>query len=383
MKSKKVSLRKRFEHSVEEAKRGGGGGSVFDWSKIKGEVKFYKTNKYGRHKIIILPFWMKSKNNMAVRSGEFEIGDPDYMLEYWSHKGMGPAHDRKVICLNKMYGKDCPICNQRNEWLEKGKKKEADAIRPQQSAIYNIYDANDMDAGIQILDVSYSNFQKKMIREASDYNNGEPVYIGEPDNLKVITFKSFEDSFVNPNGGGAAKYSNYESFRFEDCEDKIDPSIIDETFSFDEALKVPTTEEIEKMFYGDDEDTKEKDNSDDEDEEKPKAKPKANPVDDDEEDSEDDDTDTDEDESEDEDEDTDDEDSEEEEEEEEEEESAPKVKPKPVAKKTVVGKPVTVFKCPSKHVFGKDCNKFKKDCGGDNCDIWDDCLKEQRKLNKK
>jgi hypothetical protein len=73
-------------------------------------------------------------------------------------------------------------------------------------------------------------------------------------------------------------------------------------------------------------------------------------------------------------------------EEEEEEKPAPKpkTKAKPVTKKPAkmaIGKSVTVFKCPSKHKFGIDCNKFADDC--DDCDIWADCAKEQKKLKAK
>lgn len=374
MKKQKVSLKKRFEHSVEEAKRGGGAGSVFDWSKHKGDVKFYRTNKYGRHKVIILPMWIKSKNNPIVKSGDFNVGDPDYVFEYWSHKGMGPAHDKKVICLNKMYGKNCPICNQRNEWTEKGKKKEADSIRPQQYAIYNVYDANDIESGIQVLDVSYSNFQKKMIREASDYNDGDPVIIGEPDDLKVIKFKSYEDNYLT------AKFPNYESFAFEDCEDKIDPSIIDETISFDELLKIPTAEEVEKMLYGDDEDSNDK-------EESPKVKGNKNtkpePKDDEEDEEDENENDSEEEETDDE-EDTD-ENEEESEEEDSDDENEEDDEPPPKPKTTVKGKPGPKPKaeknpCPSSHVFGKDNGKHDE-C--DDCDFWDDCIKAKKKLTKK
>lgn len=342
-KHNKVSLKKRFDRSVQDAKRMGGGGSqIFDWSKTKvNEIKFYNVKKYGRHKLIILPFWIKSKNNPIVKTGEFEVGEPDYLFEYYSHKGLGPSHDKRVICLNKMYGKSCPICNLRDELIKEGKKKEADNLRPQQLAIYNVYDANDMDAGLQILEVSYSLFQKKMVREASDYDDGEAVIIGEPDDLKVVKFKSFEQSFAG------SKYPDFESFSFEDCEEDIDPDIIDKTISFDEAMKIPTTEEVEKLLYGDDLVEEDNENEDDDKEEN-------------EEDQEEDDEEQDE-ELEDNDEDDD-----------EEEEEKPVKKNKSKSKSSI--------KCPEGHTFGKDCNKYDDDC--DECDLWEECLKEKNRLKK-
>ena len=58
---------------------------------------------------------------------------------------------------------------------------------------------------------------------------------------------------------------------------------------------------------------------------------------------------------------------------------------KPAAKKApaklAVGKAVTVFKCPAKHKFGIDCDKFEDDCT--DCDLWSDCKKENKKLKAK
>ena len=170
-----------------------------------------------------------------------------------------------------------------------------------------------------------------------------------------------------------------EDFDFEDYDD-TDLAGMGFEIAIDEMMKLHTYDEAKKILFGDEgEDT----DTDDEDEKpKTKGKTKGHPVEDDDEESEDEDEDSDESDDED---DSDDEDETDEDEEEEEPAPKPKAKAKVDTKKApakmAIGKSVTVFKCPSKHKFGVDCNKFADDC--DDCDIWADCAKEQKKLKAK
>ena len=130
------------------------------------------------------------------------------------------------------------------------------------------------------------------------------------------------------------KFKEYKSFSFEDRDEEIDDELLEQAISFDEVIRVPTYEEVEKILYG----------SEDEDEEESKKKK------------------VEEDDSDDEDED--------------EEIELPKKKAKKVVEEDdeeeEKPKKSSGGKCPFGHKFGVDCDEHN-DC--DNCDKWDSCFK--------
>jgi hypothetical protein len=296
------------------------------------------------------------------------------MLDLFIHQNIGPTQ-AQVICAKETFGKPCPICEQRQAFYNEGKKDEAGALKAKRTCFYNIQDVKNPD-DIMIWNVSHFLFEKELIEEAkASSDDGDIVDFVDIDDGKSISFRAADTS--NVINGKNVTFQEFKSFSFTDREDALDDSWVKKAVSFDELMKLHTYDEAKKLLYGDeDEDT-----DSDDDDEKPKAKRKAKKpvVEDDEEDEDvDDDDDTDDEEDTDE---SDEDEEEESDEDEEDDEPAPKAKAKPVAKKTTVGKPVTVFKCPSKHVFGKDCDKFPDDCS--DCDIWADCAKEQKKLKAK
>jgi phage pi2 protein 07 len=376
---KKNSLKDRLKKDYESKDRGAGSRpSAMDWKKID-DVKFFKP-KEGKNIIDIIPYIIKTKNDPLVKTGDAKIGDQSYMLDLFIHSNIGPTQ-AQIICLKETFGKPCPICEQRQAFYNEGKKDEAGVLKAKRQCFYNVRDVKNASDEIQVFNISHFLFQKELIEEAkASSDDGGIVDFVDIDDGKSISFRAAEtESLIN---GKTVKFLEYKSFSFKDREDPLDESWVKKAVSFDELMKLHTYDEIKKILFGDeDEDT----DSDDEDE-KPKAKgkTKGHPVDDDEDDEESEDEEEDSDESDDED-DSDDEDETDEEEEDEEPAPKPKAKAKVEAKKApakmAIGKSVTVFKCPSKHVFGKDCDKFPDDCS--DCDIWADCAKEQKKLQGK
>jgi phage pi2 protein 07 len=373
---KKNSLKDRLKKDYESKDRGAGSRpSAMDWKKID-DVKFFKP-KEGKNIIDIVPYIIKTKNDPLVKTGDAKIGDQSYMLDLFIHSNIGPTQ-AQIICLKEPFGKPCPICEQRQAFYNEGKKDEAGVLKAKRQCFYNVRDVKNASDEIQVFNISHFLFQKELIEEAkASADDGGIVDFVDIDDGKSISFRAAEtESLIN---GKTVKFLEYKSFSFKDREDPLDESWVKKAVAFDELMKLHTYDEIKKILFGDeDEDT----DSDDEDE-KPKAKgkTKGHPVDEDE-DEESDDEEEDSDDSDDKDE-SDDED--ETEEDEEDEEPAPKPKAKVATKKApakmAIGKSVTVFKCPSKYVFGKDCDKFPDDCS--DCDIWADCAKEQKKLKAK
>ena len=391
-KKKKGGMAKRYESSY--AKRDGGSsskGGVINYRNYDGEIVFFNPGE-GKHRINIIPYTIKSKNHPLVKSGEAEVGEKDYVLDFYTHRGVGPS-EKTVLCLKNTYGKPCPICEYSASLRKAGKEEEAKALKPSRRVVYNIEDLKE-PGKLKVFETSHYLFEKELIEEARDDDEGGFIDFADEEEGMEIKFRATKVK------KGDMEFNEFKSFSFEDRDEKLDKKLLDSAISFDELLTVPTYEEVEKILYGDDEE--------DEDE---KPKKKSKPVeDDDEEDEEpapkskkskskeDDDDESDED-SEDEDDDepkksskpkfepakkskSEDED-EESGEDDEDEEPAPKKSSKkksdddedddedeePKSKKKCAG---DCPECPFGHKFGKDCEEFG-DC--DDCDIWDKCVK--------
>ena len=319
-----------------------------------------------------------------VKSGEAEIGEKDYLLDYYSHRGVGPG-EKTVLCLKNTYGKPCPICEQASALRKGGKEKEANALKPSRRVVYNIEDLKEPGV-LKVFETSHYLFEKELIEEARDDDEGGFIDFADEEEGMEIKFRA---SKVTKNG---MEFTEFKSFSFEDRDEPISEKLLDSAISFDELLTVPTYEEVEKILYGEDEEDEEekpkkpksvdeddedddeedepapkkkfesvkKSKSDDdegeeeEEEEKPKKSSKKKPVEEDD-------------------------DEEEEEEEEEKPKKSSKSKSKSDDEEEEEEKPKSKKKCdgecpecPFGHKFGKDCDEFG-DC--DDCDLWDKCVK--------
>ena len=107
-KKKSGGLAKRYSSSY--GSRDGGSsskGGVINYRNYDGEVTFFSPTE-GKHRINIIPYTIKSKNHPLVKRGEAEIGEQDYIMDFYVHRGVGPA-EKSVLCLKNTYGKPCPI----------------------------------------------------------------------------------------------------------------------------------------------------------------------------------------------------------------------------------------------------------------------------------
>ena len=346
IKGKKSKLAKRYQASYQSKDSDNGGKvGVMDWKKIDREISFFSPVE-GRNRINIIPYEIKTKNHPLVKRGEFEVGDLDYVMDFFVHRNVGPS-ESSVVCLKNTFGKPCPICEQSALLRKQGKEQEANELKASRRVIYNVQDLKEPDK-VKVFETSHYLFEKELIDESRDEEGGF-VDFADPTDGKEIKFRCQEVQ------KGAMKFKEYKSFSFEDRDEEIDDDLLEQAISFDEVIRVPTYEEVEKILYGsEDEDEEEEpkkkkvveDDSDDEDEiELPKKKAKKVVEEDDDE---------------------------------EEVEESPKKKKsfedlddvedeeeeKP--KKSSGGK------CPFGHKFGVDCDEYN-DC--DNCDKWDSCFK--------
>ena len=320
--NKKSSLAKRMQVSYESKESGNTSKKdVLDYRKVDGEVTFYKPVA-GKNRINIIPYEIKTKNHPLVKKGEFEIGDKDYVMDFYIHKSVGPT-EASVLCLKSTYGKPCPVCELQAKLRKDGKEGEAKALKPSRRVAYNVEDLKE-PGKVKIFETSHFLFEKELIDEARDDEENGFVDFADPEEGKEIKFRASKVS------QGGFEFLEFKSFGFEDRDEEISSKLLKQAISFDEIMNVPTYDDVEKILYG-------ADDSDDEDDEPKKVSKKV----------------------------------EEDEVEEkkpskksDEEDEQEEVEEKPV-KKSCSGK------CPYGHNFGDDCDKYPDDC--DKCDCWDKC----------
>ena len=370
-KKKKGGLAKRYQASYESKGSSSGKAGVMDWKKVDGEVQFFSPAE-GRNRINIIPYTIKSKNHPLVKKGEFEVGDKDYVMDIFVHRGVGPS-EASVLCLKNTYGKPCPICEQSALLRKQGKEDEAGALKPSRRVFYNVQDLKNPDV-LKVFEASHYLFEKELIDEARDDEEGGFVDFADEESGKEIKFRCSKTS------KGGFEFNEFKSFSFEDRDENIPDELLESAISFDEIMNVPTYEEAEKILYGRDEDddseddeeedevpakksskkavAKDEDDNDADDEEEPAPKKKPAVEDDEDEDL----------------------DEDEEEEKpakkpakkskvvEEDEDDEPPAKKPSEKEKDCSG---DCKKCPFGHKFGEDTDEFD-DC--DDCDVWDKCI---------
>ena len=257
IKGKKSKFAKRYQSSYRSKDSSGGSKSgVFDWKKVS-DVSFFSPVE-GRNRINIIPYTIKTKNHPLVRRGEFDVGDLDYVLDIFVHRNIGPS-ESTVLCLKSTLGKPCPICEQSAMLRKQGKEKEANELKASRRVVYNVQDMKEPDK-LKIFETSHFLFEKELIDESRDEEGGFVDFAG-PDDGKEIKFRCSEVQ------NGAMKFKEFKSFSFEDRDEPIPEELIEKAISFDDILKIPTYDEVEKILLGSDDGEDEEVESKDETEE--------------------------------------------------------------------------------------------------------------------
>lgn len=310
MVKKKADLKKTYEVSYKAS--GSNGFSSTRAMNFDDNVKYFKPVE-GRNKINIIPYEIKTENHPLVAKGSLEVGDSDYKLDLWEHRGLGLDGRDSCVCLKKNYGKPCPICEE-YERLKKLEDENADTFKPKRREYYNVLNK---DNELQVFATSHYLFGKELIEEARDDEEGGFIDFADTEEGKAVKFRASKTSF------GGADFFEYKSFSFEDREEPISDKILDKVISLDELINVPTYEELHKLVTG------EVDDEEDDEDEEEEAPPKKT-------------------------------------------ETTSSRKSATFDEDEEPSKPVRKSECPFGHKFGKDCDAFD-DC--DNCDCWERCYK--------
>jgi hypothetical protein len=338
---RKSSMRDRARRRAEERENQGGGGTKYN---LPDGVQFYSPKKHAN--LDIIPYTVSVDNHPEnVPNGEYW-----YQRSIFVHYGVG-AEEKSYLCL-KTLKKKCPICEQRS-MLMKDPNADEDLIkslRPKERELYNIYDRDDVDKGVQLWDISNFNFGQKLEEELRE---GKPEWAGFAEPVDGYTLKvRFSEEQI-----GANKFMQASRIDFEKRDGDISKKILDKALDLDKILKVLSYEQLEKIFLGvDGEGSGEEENGSSKEAEprSPSRLARSSGQDKDQE----------------------------------EEEAPPRrraraseelaAEPERV-EKSAKAAAASANKCPAGGVFGKDCDELKA-CK--DCDIWEQCIEEQERLAK-
>ncbi len=202
-------------------------------------VEVFRFREEKTYRLDIIPF-VTGEGNPAA-----EAGYDHYERRYYAHKNIGPNRDL-VVCPAKTFDKDCPICEHRARIKqdEDGDPKLFDELKPQLRHLWLVYDYDDPEKGVQIMDTahwkSFGEMLKDKIDASEEDDNFENFFHLEEGMTLRVTVK--EDTF---NGKTFMKVSNIE---MKPRKKPLDPELTDNVPCLDELLIELSYKELEKKF---------------------------------------------------------------------------------------------------------------------------------------
>jgi len=195
------------------------------------------------HIIDIIPF-IAGKNypTKVDKRHPIKEGDYAYWLEVYVHTNIGPGKDW-VVCPTRNYGLPCPICEEIDQRIRDGQEWENyKDISPKRRCVYNIvcYDDGKEEAkGVQIWEVSYKYGEGPIQLAAKNPRGGGAIPYSDVDVGKSISFEVAND-----------EYRTIQGHKLLDRDYIISDATLDQSFTLDEVIVIPTYDQIEKLFLG-------------------------------------------------------------------------------------------------------------------------------------
>lgn len=217
-------------------------------------VQFYKP-KEGMNKIDIIPYIVATDNHPHNK----EKNNLSYVLDVYVHSYIG-INKSSFVCMQKTYGKRCPICEEQRMYRDQNQKELADKLNSSRKVFYNIIDTDNRDAGIQIFATSHFLFEKELTEEAfvgADADGNGIILFADIEDGRTISFRARETTKTF-GSGKPTTYLEYKNFSFHKRDTDYDERILKKAYSLDNYLYIPTYDEAKNELLGiEDEDNKE------------------------------------------------------------------------------------------------------------------------------
>lgn len=220
-------------------------------------ARLFQVKKEGVIIIDIIPYMVPegAKNPYANGRMHFE-------RTYFTHRDIGVEND-VYPCLKKTFLKPCPICDYRAKLVRDGAKDEdlVKALAPKERQLWNVYDRENPEFGVQIWDISFFLFGKLLDHYIVNSDEDEGYeFFADPEEgftLKV----GFSEEHLGGNSFFAAK-----SIMFKKRREPLPQELLDQAYILDELLIEYDYDELKSIFMeATDLNGEKKDESDDDD----------------------------------------------------------------------------------------------------------------------
>ena len=236
-----MAMHKKIDLSkvVKKAKEGGKSGGI---SYLNTNLKRYALHEK-KNRLSIIPFEVTQANNYD----QIEVGELWYKASVLVHPQVGV--NKQMILCPKMFNKRCPLCEAEAALREEGAEwndPSCQALRAKKREVYNVIDEDKPEEGIQILEVSYNIFGKKLDAEIDD-DEANGIF-PDPDEGLIVVARGVTETFANRN------YINIDKITFEE-RDPLDNAVLEDAVDLHKALKLLSYDEIVNLMNGDDSET--------------------------------------------------------------------------------------------------------------------------------
>lgn len=251
-----------YSNARERAEKHTGG---FESTSIKlpKDMKFFKVKKEGIIRLDIIPFIAGAGNPFA------DEGVLHYERTYYVHPRVGGDDGDTYICPSETAGLPCPVCEFRKKLKadEDADEELVKSLYPRERQLFQVIDTADRAAGIQLWDISYHLFGKKLdeaIKNADEGDNYHRFYhLSKGFTLKIgFAEKKF----------GKNVFYEATTIEFKPRTEQYEEDMLEQTHCLDDLLKIEDYDAIKAALQGGGGKKKSASDEDDEEDEKPKAK---------------------------------------------------------------------------------------------------------------
>jgi len=231
----KSRLRERVKQAIKRRQDEGGSTKYVN---IPADARWFEPQKVV--KIDIIPYVVSIPNHPDGA----EPGELYWVMPYKMHSSIG-SDDKTFVCP-RTWGEKCPICEYRAQLIREdydANKDLIDQLKARDRMLLQVIDVDDRAAGIQLWDVSYFLFGRKLENELVNAEDESYYDFAELKGGYTLKVRFEEKHFGN--------FTFWEADRidFLPREKDYDESILKQGYQLDKLLRYVDPKMLEDIFY--------------------------------------------------------------------------------------------------------------------------------------
>lgn len=200
----------------------------------------FSVKEEGTRRIDIMPYEVTVDHNPYADKGELH-----FERTFYVHRDIGS--DKKiVVCPNKTWGKKCPVCEFRETLRDDPEMEDfAKTLWPRERQLWNVWDLDAPDKGVQIWDVSFRLFGELLDQRVNDRDDDEPFHL----------FADLEEGLslklgCKEKNAGTFSFHEVKTIDFKKRKEQYGEEGLEKSHNLDEVLKEIPYNELKRMLHG-------------------------------------------------------------------------------------------------------------------------------------